>query len=197
MMSSRLLQLAVAIFLVTSTLLVSTATANPAIASQEGPVWFWFGTCSGTALKLEVKFDQKLVYQSSFPICHSERANIPDIISKKELDFVFRSPRAITWEGYRDVDNITGPNQKLYGQIWLAGSDPDDLVLGIAFTSGKDIYMNTIHVAYPNRKAGTEIETGLVVITEPVAESSSPQKRGPSDFKVLKTKNTGFPLPRE
>ncbi len=196
-MPSRLFRLAIASLLVASLLLVSTVRASPAIASQEGPVWFWFGTCNGTALNLEVKFDQKLVYKSSFPICRTERAKIPDSISNKALDFVFISPRAITWKGYRDVDNITGPNQKLDGQIWLAGSDPDDLVLGVAFMSGKSIYMNTIHVADPDRKSVTEIERGLVIITEPFSDSSSQRRLGPSDFKALKIENPGFPLPRE
>jgi hypothetical protein len=119
-------------------------------------------------MKLEVRLDQKIIYQSSFSLCRAERSSAHSEGQKKNLDFVFTSPRAIVWQGYRDEDNTTDPNQEIEGGIWLAGADPDVMILGVSFMSRGAIYMNTLHIAYPDRRAVSEIEPGLVIITEPV-----------------------------
>jgi hypothetical protein len=152
-------------------MLFTAATAGPALASQEGPVSFWFATCGGPMLKLQVRLDQKTIYQSSFPACRTERLSANSVGQKKILQFVFNAPRAIVWQGYRDEDNTTNPDQEIEGNIWLAGADPDAMILGVSFTSHRSIYMNTLHIAYPDRRQVSEIEPGLVVITEPVRPS--------------------------
>ncbi len=127
-------------------------------------------------MKLEVRFDQKIIYQSSFPLCRAERLSTHSEGQKKKLDFVFDAPRAIVWQGYRDEDNTTNPNQEIEGNIWLAGADPDAMLLGVSFTSRGSIYMNTLHIAYPNRRQVSEIEPGLLIITEPVRGSEEKNK---------------------
>ena len=151
-----------------ATIMLFAAVAGPAVASQEGPVWFWFATCGGPVMKLEVRLDQNIIYQSSFPLCRAERSSAHSEGQKKTLDFVFNAPRAIVWQGYRDEDNTTDPNQEIKGNIWLAGADPNTMILGVSFVSRGSIYMNTLHIAYPDRREVSEIEPGLVVITEPI-----------------------------
>jgi hypothetical protein len=157
-------------------MLLTAAIASPALASQEGPVWFWFATCGGPIMKLEVRLDQRLIYQSSFPLCRSERSSAHSEGQKKKLEFAFKAPRAIVWQGYRDEDNTTGPDQEIEGNIWLAGADPDKMLLGVSFMSRDSIYMNTIHIAYSNRRSVSEIEPGLVVITKPIGHSAEKRK---------------------
>jgi hypothetical protein len=149
-----------------------TAAADSASGSQEGPVWFWFATCGGPVMKLEVRLDQKTIYQSSFPACRTDRLSTNNVGQKKILEFVFNAPRAIVWQGYRDEENTTKLDQEIEGNIWLAGADPDAMILGVSFVSRGAIYMNTIHIAYPDRRHVSEIEPGLVVITEPIKQSS-------------------------
>jgi hypothetical protein len=149
-------------------MLLLAVTASPALASQEEPVWFWFASCGGLVMKLEVRLDQNIIYQSSFPLCRAERSSVYSEGQKKKLDFVFNAPRAIVWQGYRDEDNTTDPNQEIKGDIWLAGADPNAVILGVSFVSHGSIYMNTLHIAYPDRREVSEIESGLVIITEPV-----------------------------
>jgi hypothetical protein len=117
---------------------------------------------------LEIRLDNAIIFKSSFPVCRAYRSSIPPTTRPRNLDFVFKPPRAIVWEGYRDQDNTTSPKQTIKGQIWLAGSDPDDLLLGLAFTTPGNIYMNTIHVAHPGKRDQTEVERGLVVTTYPI-----------------------------
>jgi len=122
-------------------------------------------------MKLEVRLDHKIIYQSSFPLCRAERSSAHSEGQKKKLDFAFNAPRAIVWQGYRDEDNTTDPDQEIEGNIWLAGADPDVMLLGVSFRSRGSIYMNTLHIAYPDRREVSEIELGLVVITEPIRDS--------------------------
>jgi hypothetical protein len=44
-----------------------------ASASQQQPVWFWFATCGGSAMTLEVRVDTTAIYESTFPVCHGLR----------------------------------------------------------------------------------------------------------------------------
>jgi len=152
-------------------MLLIIAAAAPAVASDEGLVWFWFATCGGPVMRLEVRLDQKIIYESVFPLCRAKRSSAHSKGQTKKLDFVFNAPRAIVWQGYRDEgkDNTTGPNQEIEGNIWLAGADPDAMILGVSFVSRGSIYMNSLHIASPYRRAVAEIEPGLLVITEPVA----------------------------
>jgi hypothetical protein len=149
-------------------MLLAAATADPVLAAEEGPVWFWFTTCGGPLMKLEVRLDQNVIHQSSFPLCRAERSSTHSRGQKKTLAFLFTASRSIIWAGYRDEDNITDPGQEIEGNIWLAGADPDAMILGVSFVSRGSIYMNTIHIAYPDRRHASEIEPGLVITTEPV-----------------------------
>jgi len=128
----------------------------------------WFMACGGPTFTLEIRLDKAIIFKSEYPACKVDRSGIPDSTWLKNLDFTFKPRRAIVWEGYRDKDNVTSPNQIIEGSIWLAGCDTDDLELGLAFTANDKIYMNTIYVAYPGKRGQMEIARGLVVTTHPI-----------------------------
>jgi hypothetical protein len=157
-------------------LFCSFALASPALASEEGPVWFWFAECGGPTMRLEVQLDQKVIYTSSFPLCRAERSSTYSDGQKSKLQFSFTPGRPIVWTGYRDEDDTTGPGQALEGDIWLAGADPDDMMLGVGFIAEDTIYMNTIHIAYPDKPSQTEIASGLTVLTTPIMRPNPPNK---------------------
>jgi hypothetical protein len=136
--------------------------------SPEEPVWFWFTNCGGPAMTLEVRLDKTIIFKSSFPLCHANRSSFSGKGEFKRLQFAFKPPRAIVWKGYRSEEGDPTPaNQVIEAHIWLAGSDPDALLLGAVFTSSNTIYMNSIHVARPGRRDQTEMAPGLVITTYP------------------------------
>jgi hypothetical protein len=143
--------------------------ATTAFSAEEGPVWFWFEACGGPFMKLQVRFDDKVVYESTFPICHAPRSSIHARGGDKKLNFSFNPQRSITWLGYKDESEKTSPKQSLVGDLWLAGADPDALLIGVSFSSARSIYMNTIHIAQPGKQDQTQIAPGLVVVSMPVA----------------------------
>jgi hypothetical protein len=143
--------------------------ASAADAGGRAEVWGWFASCEIPNLSLEVRLDRKAIYKSTVPICQAERSTF-----QREdhwlVRFSFTPNRAIVWKGYRDDDsNTTAPNQPIEGDVWLAGSDPDKLLLGVSFSMRRVGYMNTIHIAHPFKRDETEIEPGLLVTTEPVS----------------------------
>jgi hypothetical protein len=60
--------------------------------------------------------------------------------------------------------------------IWQAGADPDVLVIGLSFSDGHMIYMNTLHIAHPSQRDESEVATGLTVVTYPVVTATEKAK---------------------
>jgi hypothetical protein len=120
-------------------------------------------------MTLEVRLDKRIIFKSSFPLCHENRSSISGKGELQRLRFTFKPPRAIVWSGYRSEEgDPSPPNQVIEGNIWLAGSDPDALLLGAVFTSSNTIYMNSIHIAHPGRRDQTEMAPGLLITTYPI-----------------------------
>jgi len=92
--------------------------------------------------------------------------------SSKIFSFSFKSKRPIKWLGYRDDDPSTPPNQIIEGNIWMAGSDPKFIVLGVDFSRPDMGLMNTLHLALPAERNWTKIEDGLVIETYPIDKNS-------------------------
>ena len=157
-------------------LVLGFVAASAAFASQEGPVWFWFASCGGPTMMLEVRLDQRVIYKTSFPLCRAERSSTYSNGQNTRLRFSFTPGRAIIWTGYRDKAETTAPSQTLHGDIWLSGADPTDLLLGVSFSDKDSIYMNTIHIAYPDKPNQTEVASGLTVRTTPIQTPELPRK---------------------
>ena len=58
--------------------------------------------------------------------------------------------------------------QTIEGNVWQAGSDPDELLLGISFSTKNQVLLNTIHIAKPGRVSSSEVDRGIVVRTFPI-----------------------------
>lgn len=147
--------------------------ANFSAAAEDGElVWFWFADCGSRMMKLEVRLDQKVVFESTFHVCHALRSSSRSQSQRtRRLDFRFKSPRAIVWQGYKNEDELTPPGKQIEGSIWQAGADPDCMILGVGFGGRNANYMNTLHIAYPNRRQQWVVAPGLVTVTYPVAET--------------------------
>jgi hypothetical protein len=141
------------------------AMAGQPAVSQEQRVWFWFASCGPEALVLEVKLDGTLLYSSTIPLCRANRG--ADRGESPKISFSVQPRRAIEWSGYRDVDVTTTAGHSLHLDLWQAGADPDDLLIGISVSDVDSLYMNAIYIAYPKEPNSMEIAKGLVVSTHP------------------------------
>ncbi len=151
--------------------------AGAAKAAEEGPVWFWFATCSGPVMGIEVRFDKATIVKVAVPLCQADRGSADNQGQRVgKIRFSFRPTRAIVWEGYRETDNKTKAGQLLDGDIWQAGADPGVLLVGVSFADAHFIYMNTIHIAHPAQPDETKIADGLTILTYPI-DTGSEKKR--------------------
>jgi hypothetical protein len=138
----------------------------PASAPADS-AWYWFATCHGPAMTLEVRLDSASVYQSTFPLCRGDSASGASQGQDARIAFWFEPRRSIIWQGYKDADDTTRPRRRIEGDIWEAGADTDDLLLGVSFSTSGRILMHTTHPAHPTRADSTYIAKGLIVLTYP------------------------------
>lgn len=151
-----------------------TACVNILLAKDTERVWYWFAKCGGPAMTLEVKLDGTTISKTTFPICHALRDSLTSNNGneQKRIEFPFRSKRTIVWTGYRDESDETKADELVEGSIWQAGADPDCLIIGVSFFSGDKILMNTLHIAYPEKRESSEIASGLVISTYPARQGN-------------------------
>jgi hypothetical protein len=87
-----------------------------------------------------------------------------------KIRFLFKPERSITWEGYRDPAGVTAAAGHLLNvDVWQAGADPEDLILGLSFGDEHDTYMNTVHLAFPGKRDVSRPAEGIEIVTFPIA----------------------------
>lgn len=132
-------------------------------ANADPDTWRWFADCPyAQSLAIRVALDGKSLFHRVVPICRTANRD------KRSLTFAFKAPRRISWAGYGDTDLRTSKAERIEGDIWLAGGEPEELLLGISFSTKTTIVMNTVHRAKAAEQSESEIEKGLVITTEPV-----------------------------
>ncbi len=121
-------------------------------------VWTWSKGCKGDhKLGVTVRLDGKALYRGVLPICRGSRD-----AEEGRVKFHFAGGHSFQGEHHtRSTDSIEG-------DIWQAGGEPDALILGISFDTGKQILLNTVHIAKPKKQASSTLDRGLVITTYPV-----------------------------
>ncbi len=102
-----------------------------------------------------------MIYRNSFPVCPVDNRAKETEPEHKILAFAFKGGYAFQGEYH------TTRKDTIEGNIWQAGNDPDTILFGLSFSNGKQILLNTIHVANVKSKSSSEIDRGLIVRTFP------------------------------
>lgn len=132
-------------------IIVRASAAVPA----EGPVWQWFGNCPhGKQAHLQILLDGKPVFQTDFPACHMPRSEIK--LEPKQRVLAFVLPQS----GNARLSAPAG--ERVEGNVWEAGSDPDDILLGMSFAGPHQIWLNTLYIVKMGGPFELELEKGLV-----------------------------------
>lgn len=133
------------LFLAWASVFAVGQSAPPSSPTQEA-VWYWSHDCrEKRALGLQVLIGGKEVYHSSFAICQ-----MPRTLEGKQKKLAFSFKGGQLYQG----KYLTLPMQTIEGNIWQAGADRDDLLLGVSFMSGHLVLLNTIHLAKPSPSCG-------------------------------------------
>jgi hypothetical protein len=146
-----------------ATLAATSAVAQQAPPRHESPdiVLTWSTRCDGDRqLGVTIRLDRKVLYSGILRICPGNRDT-----ENGRAKFHFAGGHTFQGE-YR-----TSSNDSVEGDIWQASGDPDDLILGVSFDTGKQILLNTLHIARPSKKTSSELDPGLFITTYPVPAS--------------------------
>ena len=122
--------------------------ASPGFARQPSTstgtseaVWTWSKQCGDNhELGVTVRLQRKVLYRGILPICHGSRE-----AEDGRVEFHFSGGHRFQGE-YR-----TRPTDSIEGDIWQAGGESDALILGVSFDSTRQILLNTLHVARPDK----------------------------------------------
>jgi hypothetical protein len=112
-----------------------------------------------------VLLDGKAIYRGDFTICRRSRAEADS--APKQPTRVFRFAGGHVFQG----EYHTKPSDTVEGDIWLSGSDPEDLIFGVSFTVKDQVLLNTVHIAKPNAASHFDQDRGLVTKTYPLKHS--------------------------
>jgi hypothetical protein len=106
---------------------------------------------------LTVRLDRKVLYRGVVPICRGSRDT-----EDGRVAFHFAGGHAFQGKCHTRSTDI------VEGDIWQAGGEPDALILGLSFDTGKQILLNTLHVARAEKQTSSELDKGLFITTYPV-----------------------------
>ena len=141
-------------------------------AGQDNQVWWWFSTCGGPMMTIEVKLHGAMVGKVMTPLCRAPRDGASRQGGYGRIDLSFRASHSIVWKGYREESDRTPAGQMIEGSVWQAGAEADALLIGVSFNTRDRILMNTIHIAHPDRRDESTIAEGLTVVTYPPGASA-------------------------
>jgi hypothetical protein len=159
--------------LLSAFLLLALTPGLAGTQERERPVWFWFATCGGPAMTLEVTLDKVTVLKSTIPLCQAGRDDVASQGQRQgRIGFRIAAKRTLTWVGYREERVKTPAGKLIEGSIWQAGADPTFMTLGVSFVDDKQILMNTLHTVRPGQRDESGPAAGLVIRTFP-AETDS------------------------
>jgi len=121
-------------------------------------VWTWSKQCDGSQqLAVTVRLDGKALYRNIISICRGDR-------SKEEGRIEFNFPGGHLFQ----KEYSTRSSESVEGNIWQAGGEKDALILGVSFATPKQVLLNTLHIARPDRRTSSELDNGLSITTSPV-----------------------------
>jgi hypothetical protein len=150
-------------------LIAFSSVMTPTRAFQDAPVWFWFATCSGPSMTLEVRFDKVTIEKVTVPLCRAARGSASSQGQAARIEFAFAPGRQLRWSGYKDRNDRTRAGQLLEVNVWQAGADPETLTIGVSVMTPETILVNTVHVAHSDRRDESTVTPGLTVATYPVS----------------------------
>ena len=142
--------------------LVAARPAFPSSDSQQGEdrVWYWFEDCTdGKTIGFNLSLDGKIIRHLEFLACPMERT---DKRGTHEESFFIVGGHTFQDEYH------TKSTDKITVDIWEAGADPGDLILGIAFTAKEQILLNTAHIVKLDKVSRFDLDRGLVARSYPL-----------------------------
>jgi hypothetical protein len=135
-------------------------------SSAEQAVWIWDKECSSGRVLLEVSLDKKVLHHATYPICRQLPATaLPE---NEPIVTRFTAPRRFRTDRDSGFGLSMTKGTHVEVNLWRASADADAMALGVSLVAKDRVFVNTIHLAWPNKPSRSEILRGLVVRTTPL-----------------------------
>jgi hypothetical protein len=130
------------------------------LSTPDEVVWHWFSRCTDEkTIAIEVTQDKKTIFETSFPICKMRRGDVaPEPVQKRLVFFLVNEKRSYFGEP---------KGEKLEGNIWESGTDPNDVILGLSFDTKTQIWLHSHLIVEPDKSSQFSMGKGLVVKIHP------------------------------
>jgi hypothetical protein len=122
---------------------------------------------AGKPCRADSGIDLKITLDGT-PVYHGVLAACPEMLPDSLRDhytratFVFRPARSLDWDDVR-----TPARERIEGNVWRAGADSDDVLLGISFVARDRVLLNTIHIAALDSSTAYPLGVGIRSVTLP------------------------------
>ncbi len=141
----------------------ASGSAGQLLEPGDQRVWQWFASCSSRqTMHATLLLHSKELFAADLPVCILRRADGRDG-QLKTLEFTFRAKAS---EFCDDCAALGEP--EIEGNVWLAGGDPDGLILGVSFSTPRRVLLNTLHVAKAGHASESQLANNLVMRTTAV-----------------------------
>ena len=154
-------------------LIPASALGQTSSSSRSDVVWHWYGDCAGgDSLVLEVKFDGKDLYATTFPVCKVRRSQIKPEPEQRLIKVRFTAlPKR-----FRASNKAPEP-VPITCAIWEARGDGNSIRFGVQFATKDESLLNTNHPARIDIATRTERVRGFADRHTPGAAQQ--QEAGP------------------
>jgi hypothetical protein len=148
-------------------LAIALLPASAAGQTSSDVVWHWYGGCAGSdSLALEIKFDGKDLYATTFPVCKVRRSQIKPEPEQRLIKVRFTAlPKR-----FRASNKEPAP-VPITCSIWESRGDGNSIRFGVQFATKDESLLNTNHPARVDIPTRTERVRGFVIDTRPVRRS--------------------------
>jgi len=127
------------------------------IAGNSGiqDVWQWRSDCGQpTILRIEIHTDAARLLETRLPLCRAPRASG----TARQTPIAFPATRiADTLEA--------SPETAVTGDVWVAGSEPDGVMLGVSFQTEDRVLLNTLRFVPASGASQADLVTGVRLVT--------------------------------
>ena len=145
-----------------------SSVSPPGLAGNSGiqDVWQWRSDCAQpTILRIEIHTDAARLLETRLTLCRGPR----------DSGTARKTP--ITFPATRIADKLeTSPETAVTGDVWVAGSEPDGVTLGVSFQTVERVLLNTLRFVPASGASQAEVVTGVRLLT--IVEDGQQQSIG-------------------
>ena len=143
---------------------IASSVARAQSATAWDSVWIWSASCQhAVRLRLEIQLDGRLLAAPRLSVCRVPATQAIGRSNTQRVSFTFHARHDFQGE-YQ-----TGLADTITADVWQAGADPKAVILGVSFSTTRQVLLNTIHILDPHERRRYVLDPGLASTSYPAS----------------------------